>query len=317
MVPRHAVRGVFTVLERLVTALLYPVCRLLVRPGRGGRVPILMYHQIGRPLPGPGPGGGAVSPERFALQMRVLSAAGYEVISLGELVRRLEERTLRSRTKRAVVTFDDGLRGQMAGACPVLERHGFPATFFLIAGALGTDRLLPHLAAAAGGGVTMPDEWLQLSWEEARQLRDRAFEIGSHSMSHRSLGRLEPADIEREARGSREVLERRLGVPVELFAYPFGSRAYGDFGPGTAGLLRRAGYRGACTTVVGTNGRGADLLALKRIPVEQGDGPFRLRCKLAGAYDWVGPVKSLWQRLVTREEQVDAPAPWRAAGGPA
>ena len=104
-------------------------------------------------------------------------------------------------------------------------------------------------------------------------------------------------------------------MPVECFAYPFGSRAYGDFDPAIRELLRRAGYRGACTTVVGRNGPGADPLALRRLPVEEADGPFRLRCKLAGAYDWVGPVKSLWQRLVARQERVDAAALAPTAGG--
>ena len=43
--------------------------------------------------------------------------------------------------------------------------------------------------------------------------------------------------------------------------------------------------------------------------MEEGDGPFRVRCKLAGAYDWVGSVKSLWQRLAAREDRVDAALP--------
>jgi hypothetical protein len=30
-----------------------------------------------------------------------------------------------------------------------------------------------------------------------------------------------------------------------------------------------------------------------------------MRCKLAGAYDWVGALKSRWQALAPREERVD------------
>jgi peptidoglycan/xylan/chitin deacetylase (PgdA/CDA1 family) len=255
-----------------------------------------------------------VSPARFERQMRALRDAGYSTVPLAALVRRLEGPPGGRPGRCAVVTFDDGLRGQVANALPILERHGFAATFFLIAGAVGMEAPLPHLEPAADGAES-PAEWLPISWVEARRLVERGFEIGSHSVSHRSLGGLPPEEIDREARASKGILERRLGVPVELFAYPFGSRAYGDFDRGTRDLLRRAGYHGACTTVVGTIGPGDDPLALSRVPVEEADGPFRMRCKLAGAYDWVGPVKSLWQRLVAREDRVDAAALAPAAGG--
>jgi peptidoglycan/xylan/chitin deacetylase (PgdA/CDA1 family) len=313
---RHLLERAFGAVERLITAVLYP---LYLVAGRRDRVPILMYHQIGRPWPEAGAGGDAVSPENFARHMEVLARSGYEAVPLGALAAGAGGRRGGGR-RRCVLTFDDGLRGQLEHACPVLERHGLPATFFLVAGALGSGRPLPHLdpgVGAGGASASAPAEWLPLSWEEARRLARGGFEIGSHALSHRSLGRLEAGEIELEARGSRQILERRLGVPVEFFAYPFGSRAYGDFDRRTRDLLLRAGYRGACTTVVGSHRPGDDAMTLKRIPIEDGDGPFRLRCKLAGAYDWVGPVKSLAQRVLGRAVRVDAalPAGWQGAGG--
>src|SRR5881628_3139424 len=74
-------------------------------------------------------------------------------------------------------------------------------------------------------------------------------------------------------------------------------------------MLRASGYRGACTTVIGRSGAVDDPYALPRIPMENGDGPFRVRCKLAGAYDWVGGVKSFCQRLLTRPDRIDAGLP--------
>jgi peptidoglycan/xylan/chitin deacetylase (PgdA/CDA1 family) len=312
MSPRHAAESVFFLVERLITAFLYPLCLLRARMGREGAVPILMYHQVGRPLPGHGPGREAVPPERFERQMGALLAAGYKAIPLGALFRTPGTPERRSGGRRAVVTFDDGLRGQLENAVPILEHHGVRATFFLIAGAVGSTRPLPHLAPDPSAVGSPPREWLPLDWDEARRLVERGHEIGSHSLTHRSLVGLGRAAIEVEIRGSREILERRLGVPVGLFAYPFGSPACGDCDPRAREPLRRAGYRAACTTAVGRNGPRADPLALRRIPVEPDDGPFRMRCKLAGAYDWVGPVKSLWQRLVPREDRVGAVAPARA-----
>lgn len=294
----------FFAAERLVTALLYPYC--LWRRRREGRptVPILMYHQVSRPQDG-GAFDDYVSPERFELQVRAIREAGYEIVSLSEVVRRLRRSAGKGLERCAAITFDDGFRGQFLNACPVLRRHRAPATFFLIAGYLGKNVLFPHLAPG-GTAVDLPEDWLPLTWEQAASLAQSGMEIGSHTVSHCSLGCLEPEEARREVRRSKEILERRLGCPVQYFAYPFGSRAYGDFDPKIADLLREAGYRGACTTVVGGNDPEVDAFALRRIPMEESDGPFRVRCKLAGAYGWVGAVKNAWQRLVPREDRVNA-----------
>jgi peptidoglycan/xylan/chitin deacetylase (PgdA/CDA1 family) len=166
---------------------------------------------------------------------------------------------------------------------------------------------LPHLDLERGrmGEDDPLAEWRPLSWDEARELAHNAMEIGSHSASHRSLGHMRQDEVMAEVRRSKEMLEARLGVRVEVFAYPFGSRAYGDFDPSIQAVLRDTGYRGACTTVVGRSDRDTNRFALRRIPVEEGDGPFRIRCKVIGAYDWIGPVKELWQRLLPRKERVD------------
>src|SRR5207247_9743927 len=147
------------------------------------------------------------------------------------------------------------------------------------------------------------------SWDEVREMAGHGSAIEPHAVSHRAPGDPAAAEAAFEARRSKELLERRLGVPVDLFAYPFGWGAYGDSHRGIQDILRATGYHAACTTVVGLSGPGVDPLALPRIPMEQGDGPFRVRCKLAGAYDWVGAVKSLWQRLAVRAGPRDAANP--------
>lgn len=294
----------FFAVERLVTALLYPYGLLRQRRGKRPTVPILMYHQVSRPVDG-APFGDCVSPERFELQVRAILKAGYRVISLASLVRAMRQSPSPALARCVVITFDDGFRDQFRNAYPVLRRHGLPATFFLIAGYLGTDSLIPHLAPD-GARADAPEAWLPLTWDQARAMVQHGMDIGSHTVSHRSLGCLPLEEARREVEQSREILEQHLGQPVKFFAYPFGSRAYGDFNPAIAGLLRQAGYDGACTTVVGANGRGVNAFALRRIPMEEADGAFRVRCKLVGAYDWVGMVKNAWQRLVSREDRVDA-----------
>ncbi|HEV8614008.1 MAG TPA: polysaccharide deacetylase family protein [Methylomirabilota bacterium] len=288
-------RVFFSVIEPVLTTAVYIG---LLALGRGSRrIPILMYHQVGEPVAGLPATDECVSPARFARQMRALVAAGYRTITLGELGRALREHPGRVPGRCAVVTFDDGLRGQFVEALPVLQRHGLRATFFVIAGSAGGAVGSVHL----GFPGDTPEAWQPFGWREARTLARVGMEIGSHTITHRSLGALEPEEVRIEIVRSRDILQTRVGVPVSVFAYPFGSAAYGDVTDTTRELLARAGYVAACTTVVGTNGAGADPLALRRIPIEERDGAFRIRCKLAGAYDWVGAVKSRWQRTVPRE----------------
>jgi len=308
---RRCAEALFFRVEHAVTAALYPWCLLRRRLGAGIRIPILMYHQIGRPVQGVPSCRDCVSPERFERQIRAILDAGYRVVPLAAVVRGLMEGAAPDRGRCVVLTFDDGFRGQFVHAYPVLRRHRLPAAMFVVAGYVGKDALFRHLTVAdtESAGGPPPADWLPLSWDDVREMRRHGIDIGSHSLSHRSLGVLSPGEAEFEIRRSREVLEENLGVSVDLFAYPFGSRVYGDFDRDLEELLRRSGYRGACTTVVGRAGAGADLYALPRLPMEDGDGPFRVRCKLAGAYDWVGRVKSCWQRLLMREDRVDAALP--------
>jgi len=304
---RHLERAFFVV-ERVVTALLYPYYVLREHLGGPLKVPILMYHQVSQPLKGVKSCQDCVSPERFEIQMRTLLDAGYRVIPLASLVRLLEESPPEGLKRYVVLTFDDSFHDQFVNAYPTLRRYGLPATFFLIAGYIGKDVFSPHLSlddAQIWQRHQSLSGWLPLSWDEVKEMAENGIEIGSHSVSHRSLGCLSPEEAGAEIQLSKEILEQRLGVRVALFAYPFGSQAYDDFNPRIAAMLRRAGYVAACTTVVGTNHGRVDQLALRRIPMEEGDGPFRVRCKLAGAYDWVGLVKHVWQRLVVREELVD------------
>lgn len=313
---RHWLEEIFFLVERILTALLYPCYLAWDRAAGRVRIPILMYHQVSGPLPGVKSCQDCVSPEAFEVQMRALRGAGYRVIPLATLVQLLDALSIRELKRCVVLTFDDGFRDHYANAYPVLRRYGFPATFFVIAGYTGENAYFPHLSldeSLRGGGSRPPAGWLPLSWDEAAEMAANGMEIASHALSHRSLGCMRPDEVEAEVCESKDILERRLGGRVDFFAYPFGSLTYGDFDRGIQDVLRRAGYRGACTSAVGRNAVGTDPFALRRIPMEETDGPFRLRCKLVGAYDWVGLVKTLWQRLIPREDRVDGA--WRAEPG--
>jgi peptidoglycan/xylan/chitin deacetylase (PgdA/CDA1 family) len=111
----------------------------LLRLSRGvtGRADpvILMYHRVAEP--GADPWGLAVSPERFAAQMRELKR-WRRPVPLDEMAARAVAGTPEPGT--VAITFDDAYRDVLVNAKPVLEALGIPATVFVVSGELGNER---------------------------------------------------------------------------------------------------------------------------------------------------------------------------------
>jgi peptidoglycan/xylan/chitin deacetylase (PgdA/CDA1 family) len=90
-----------------------------------------------------------------------------------------------------------------------------------------------------------------LDWQGARELVRRGFTVGSHSLKHTILAREGAAEQHRDLLLSRQQLEHRLGVTVDLLAYPNGLP--GDYDATTIRAARDAGYAYAVTTNQGWN----------------------------------------------------------------
>jgi len=61
------------------------------------------------------------------------------------------------------------------------------------------------------------------------------------------------------------VLERHLGEPVDLFAYPYGGRHH--LAEANRALVRAAGFRCCCSCYGGITHADADPFSLQRVPV--------------------------------------------------
>ena len=219
--------------------------------GAAPAVPILMYHEVA-PAARAEFARFTVTPADFAWQMAWLARAGFATIGLDEL---LAGRTGRAALPRrpVVVTFDDGFADSGRHAPPILERHGFTATFYVVAGLVGQ-----------GGRWLRQEVGFELplmGWDAIHRLRARGHRFGSHTVSHPRLARTEPAACREELEGSRALLEAELGEPVVHLAYPFGSHD-----AGVVRLAGEAGYVTACTTLEGRS-RDEGPLELRRIPV--------------------------------------------------
>ena len=255
------------------------------------RVPVLLYHQVAES----GGRGGypwRVSPGLFEAQMRWLADAGFDVVSLAAILRPRQDPVGR---RAVVLTFDDGFRGFLLHAYPVLERYGFPATWFLATGSIGMP-VFPWTRQWLTGAED-PEEYRPVSWEEARRVQGPLVALGSHSVTHPHLARLGPAGVEWEVTASRCQIERETGARVTAFAYPGGIGRYGDHSAATRGALMAAGYACALVSEIGRNGAGADPFGLRRLGIGAEDSLESFQAKVLGAYDWVRAVQWAAQRL--------------------
>lgn len=133
-------------------------------------------------------------------------------------------------------------------------------------------------------GVHVDDERLGrdlfVTWDQARALVAAGMSVGSHSLTHRDLGRLTEDEQRTELVESKRVLEAELGREITTLAYPYGWP--GTYGATTTRLARESGYRAAFTSSIGINKPGAtDPYAISRLGVGYADSPLLHRARWA------------------------------------
>lgn len=127
---------------------------------------------------------------------------------------------------------------------------------------------LGALARWAGVDLTVRPALRTLRDDEVPTLADgRLVDAGAHTVTHPPLDTLSEAEQRGEIVQSKRDLEDRLGRPVAAFSYP-----HGQYTADTVGVVREAGFAYACTTAPAPVQRGADLLRLPRLFVEDWSG---------------------------------------------
>lgn len=207
-------------------------------------LPILLYHY---------------PPSDFEAQLVHLEQRGYTVIDLDQASAGLSGAPLPA--KPVVITFDDGFAAQRS-AVDALIRHRMKATFYIIDGG-------PSSAWCIGAGRRYGDP-LQppggcgdsyYNWDQVRELdRTGLITIGAHTINHRNLAMLSPAEQEYEIKEGKRVLEREICHPVRHFAYP-----YGAYDATSVQLVRAAGYLTAVTVMPGTFQPAGSRFELRRV----------------------------------------------------
>ena len=189
---------------------------------------------------------------------------------------------------RIALDYPSALVHDWAGDGPAARRQAITRLLTLVKSepAMDIDRFLASLASAAGVEWTraietrIADE-LIMTWQDVRTLRDAGMDIQSHTRTHRVLQTLTPDALAEELAGSSADLEREVGAPARVVAYPVGYSIAEQ--PSIRTAVETAGYKIGFTNASGVNylWRKPDRYDLRRIAMERGAPMTMFRAALA------------------------------------
>ncbi|MCK5875483.1 MAG: polysaccharide deacetylase family protein [Alcanivoracaceae bacterium] len=195
---------------------------LLVQPAPAAV--ILMYHHIDAGAPA----ATSVTPEQFNEHLDRLSAEGFEVVRLDDLIEQVRAGA-DPRRKLVAITFDDAYRSIYEVGLPALEARGWQGAVFINTGGVG-------------------DGPMAMTQEMVTDMHRRGHLLLNHSHSHphmvRRLDRETELDWRQRIRGEIEQAQQKLAEWTGADVLPWLAWPYGEQTRDLRGLSRDMGYLG-------------------------------------------------------------------------
>lgn len=175
---------------------------------RGVVVPILLYHRLGPEVAD----SMTVKTAVFASHLEYLQANGYTVIPLRRLIAYIAGEAPPPPAHSVVITADDGHKSVFTDMFPLVKRYHIPITLFIYPSAISNAKYA-------------------MTWQQLREMQDSGLvDIQSHTYWHPNFNkekkRLAAATyanfVHMQLGKSKVVLEQRLGIHVDMLAWPYG-----------------------------------------------------------------------------------------------
>ncbi len=130
------------------------------------------------------------------------------------------------------------------------------------------DELARHFGKAFPESI--PPEFEPSSWDELAEMQHNGVEIGGHTVTHPSLGRVSKSQAKTEIVGCSVELNENLGRRPRTFCYPNGQPS--DFQYFLPALVEDSGFLGAVTAFPDANGTKDPFLMRRHV---SGDDMFQ------------------------------------------
>nr|WP_130804395.1 polysaccharide deacetylase family protein [Acinetobacter ihumii] len=232
---------------------------------------VLMYHMVREHIDGAKFNKLRVKPAEFDKQVAWMKEQGFHFVTMQEL----QQNWGKHPDKTVAITFDDGYLDNLEHAFPILEKYQAKATIYVVVDRHERDwstyKKAHHNSGELAREPKLSDEQIQVL------AKSGLIEIGSHTLTHANLAKLNDQECFDELLQSKQQLEQMTGQQVTSFAYPFGIYSQRD-----VEIAKQAGYLNAVTTIEGIDAEQPDFMQLKRIKVSGKDSMFavKLRMKL-------------------------------------
>ena len=221
------------------------------------RVPILMYHSIRDN------DDQSVSTQSFKKQMNLMKTMGYQTIKFNELKG--------NNKKKFIITFDDAYENVFVNAFPILRKLGFNAVCFIVANKIG---------AYNDWDKNEFKKKKLMNFEQISEWLINGFNIGSHTLDHVDLTKLNKNDKINQIINSKKYLNSMFNTKINTFAFPFGS--YDD----EAQSIINKYYDYAVTTKRSRFVKNKfNNKLLPRVPVSKDDSLFKFFLKIKTPYE--------------------------------
>ena len=166
------------------------------------KIPILVYHSISNDESSL-----SLSINEFEKHIAYLKDRNFETINFDQINS--------AKKKQIIITFDDGYKDLISCVLPILKKHNFSATCFIVSSLLGKENLWD-----VGKKNFVQKDLMNLN--DTREWVDNGMFIGSHSHNHIDLTSLNNDKITDELTYSKKILEDKIGVKIKNFSYPYG-----------------------------------------------------------------------------------------------
>ncbi|MCJ7624742.1 MAG: polysaccharide deacetylase family protein [Anaerolineaceae bacterium] len=141
-----------------------------------------------------------ISSQTFQQQMTILKDAGYSAMPVSLIVKAIKTGA-EIPSQPVAITFDVMSIGIYQKAFPIMKELEYVATLFVTLNHLDTDGMITTV--------------------QLEEMMDAGWEIGSRGMNGYDLTN-DYSLLSNEISGSRLALEEKFGIPITLFAYPYG-----------------------------------------------------------------------------------------------
>lgn len=226
----------------------------MIKIGKHGDIPILMYHQFVEKAEDGGKIKLFVTKKVFQLHLLILKLLGYKTITFKDLEKIGLEK--RREKKYIIITIDDGYRDNYRILYPVLKKFNMKAVIYYITGV----KYNSWTADSMG-----EKKFDLMSENEVKELhKSGLIEFGGHTLTHPSMLNLSDEELKKEIEENKKDIERIIGEELVSFAYPYGHNS-----KRIQKAVELAGYKYAVSTDSGTGFIDENLYDIRRTAIDK------------------------------------------------